>query len=49
MIRCLDQTNLFLQEEFVREKEAEMNGNQGGQGYRQDRRQRNQPSAVEVE
>lgn len=38
-------------EEFVREKEAELNGtaNQGGQGYRQDRRQRNQPSAVEVE
>jgi translation initiation factor 3 subunit M len=38
-------------EEFVREKEVELNGsaNQGGQGYRQDRRQRNQPSAVEVE
>jgi translation initiation factor 3 subunit M len=38
-------------EEFVREKEVEMNGsaNQGGQGYRQDRRQRNQPSAVDVE
>lgn len=38
-------------EEFIREKEAEMSGtsNQGGQGYRQDRRQRNQPSAIEVD
>ena len=38
-------------EEFIREKEAELSGqaNQGGQGYRPDRRQRNAPSAIEVE
>lgn len=35
-------------EEFVREKEAEINGVQSGQGYRPDRRQRNAPQ-VEVE
>ncbi|KAK3718313.1 hypothetical protein LTR37_005126 [Vermiconidia calcicola] len=38
-------------EEFIREKEAEISGGgiQGGQGYRPDRRQRNAPSALEVE
>ncbi|KAK3048505.1 hypothetical protein LTR09_010169 [Extremus antarcticus] len=38
-------------EEFVREKEVELNGGgmQGGQGYRPDRRQRNAPAAIEVE
>ncbi|KAK3718862.1 hypothetical protein LTR37_004778 [Vermiconidia calcicola] len=38
-------------EEFIREKEAEIGGVgiQGGQGYRPDRRQRNAPSALEVE
>jgi translation initiation factor 3 subunit M len=39
-------------EEFVREKEAEIAGpevGRGGQGYRPDRRQRNQGQALEVE
>ncbi|KAK5164104.1 uncharacterized protein LTR77_010195 [Saxophila tyrrhenica] len=38
-------------EEFVREKEVELNGSgiQSGQGYRPDRRQRNAAPAVEVE
>ena len=38
-------------EEFIREKEVELNGNamQGRQGYRPDQRQRNAPVAVEVE
>ena len=38
-------------EEFIREKEAELNvnANQGGQGKWQDRRQRNPPSAVDVD
>lgn len=35
-------------EEFIRDKEAELNGVQSGQGYRPDRRQRNAP-AIEVE
>jgi translation initiation factor 3 subunit M len=38
-------------EEFIREKEAELNGSgmQSGQGYRPDRRQRNAQTAIEVE
>ena len=38
-------------EEFIREKEAELNNAslQGGQGYRPDRRQRNAPAVLEVE
>lgn len=38
-------------EDFIREKEVELNGAalQGGQGYRPDRRQRNAPMAVEIE
>lgn len=36
-------------EEFIREKEAEMNGIRDGQGYRPDRRQRNDRMALEVE
>lgn len=38
-------------EEFIKEKETELNGNamQSGQGYRPDRRQRNAPNVLEMD